>query len=144
MRSSIRSYAELCRLKTLEERYDYLRVSAAIGVDTFGFDRWINQAFYTSAEWRNVRQRVIARDRGCDLGLEGAEIFDRVAIHHMNPMKIEDLTEGDPSILDPEYLITVSTRTHNAIHFGRKETLAKPYEPRRPGDTQLWTRREQR
>lgn len=142
MKQTKRSYTELIRIDSLEGRYDYLRVHAKIGVDTFGFDRWINQAFYRSAQWRSIRSRVIDRDRGCDMGVAGNEIFDRVVIHHMNPMTVDDLVEGDPSMLDPEYLITVSNNSHNAIHFGDRELLPKPFVPRRPGDTQLWTRRE--
>jgi hypothetical protein len=133
-----RTYTELSSIASLEDRFDYLRVHAKIGVDTFGFDRWINQAFYRSAQWRGIRSRVIDRDRGCDMGVEGHEIHDRVVIHHMNPMTVNDLVEGDPSMLNPEYLITVSMQSHNAIHFGDRELLPKPFVPRRPGDTKLW------
>lgn len=142
MSSRRRSYSDLSRIDDFEDRYDYLRVNARIGVDTFGYERWINQAFYTSREWRRIRNIVIDRDRGCDMGIAGNEIYDRPIVHHMNPMNVDDLVEGDLSILNPEYLITVSMRTHNAIHFGDRESLPKPFVPRRPGDTQLWTRRE--
>lgn len=134
----IRTYTELVRLKTFEERYAYLRVHSSIGIATFGFDRWLNQAFYTSREWRQVRNAVIARDLGCDLGVEDYPLWGRTAIHHLNPMTVAQVESGDPAILDPEFLITVSATTHNAIHFG-KECPTKPAViERRPGDTKLW------
>lgn len=133
-----RSYTELSRLQTFEERYDYLAVRAEIGVNTFGFERWLNQAFYHSAEWRHARRTVIARDYGRDLGIEGHEIFDKVIVHHMNPIAVEDITHSDIDIIHPEYLITVSLRTHNAIHYGDRSQLVKPLIQRRPGDTKLW------
>lgn len=143
MRPKTRSYAELCLIQDFTERFRYLSVKASVGVETFGFERWLNQAFYTSTQWRQVRQHVIARDLGCDLGLRGHEIHYRVIIHHMNPMSIQDVTHGDPTILDPDYLITTSHRTHNAIHYGDESLLEKPPVQRRPGDTNLWTRSEQ-
>lgn len=111
---------------------------AAIGVSTFGFDRYINQQFYTSTQWRQVRDRIIARDEGCDLGVEGHEIYDRIIIHHMNPMTVEAVEHGDSDILDPEFLICTTHRTHNAIHFGDEKLLARPFVERRRGDTKLW------
>jgi hypothetical protein len=105
---------------------------------TFGYDRWINQKFYTSREWRRARLAVIARDGGCDLGLRGHEIFDRAYVHHMNPMTEEQIIHGDEDIFIPEYLITVSQTTHNAIHFGDERLLIRPQVIRRPGDTKLW------
>ena len=137
-KTRIRSYSELRRIETFEERFDYLALRASIGIATFGFDRWINQAFYKSAEWRSIRARVIDRDSGCDLGVPGHEIFDRVYIHHMNPLVVDDLMHGDESIIDPEYLITTTQRTHNAIHYGDKNLLPRQYSPRRPNDTKLW------
>lgn len=134
----IRSYRELRRIDDFRERYDYLRCNAQVGMATFGHERWLNQAFYTSTQWRQVRQEVIARDRGCDLGVEGYEIHDRIIIHHMNPIALMDLVHGDESVLDPDYLITTSHRTHNAIHYGDESLLIKPFVPRRPGDTKLW------
>lgn len=134
----VRSYRELRRLETLEDRYAYLRVTSAVGIETFGFERWLNQAFYTSTQWKHTRQQVIARDRGCDLGVEGYELFDRIVIHHMNPITVDQVTQGDPAILDPEYLISVSHRTHNAIHYGDERLLVKAPVDRRPGDTKLW------
>jgi hypothetical protein len=133
-----RSYSELRRLGSLEERFRYLSVRATVASATFGSDRYLNQRFYASQEWRSIRNHVILRDRGCDLGIDGFEIHDRVYIHHMNPMTIEDIVDGDPSILDPEFLISVTLRTHNAIHYGDESQLPKPFVERRPGDTQLW------
>jgi hypothetical protein len=136
--SKIRTYTELCRLREFKERFRYLRLYSSVGESTFGYDRYLNQRFYTSREWRQIRSEVIARDRGCDLGLEGYEIFDRIAIHHMNPMSVDEIVQSDDRILDPEFLITVSHRTHNAIHFGDERLLAEPLVVRRPGDTRLW------
>ena len=137
-KSWIRSYSELCLLETIEERYDYLRLKGAVGAPTFAHERHINQRFYRSNEWRRVRNEVIARDEGCDLGVEGFEIYDRPIIHHMNPMTVNNLKHGDMIILDPEYLITVSMRTHNAIHYGDISLLPQTPLVRRPGDTKLW------
>jgi len=133
-----RSYTELARIRTFEERYDYLAVRGVVGLDTFGFERWLNQAFYHSAEWRHARRQVIARDRGCDLGIEGQEIYDRPIVHHMNPIAVDDITHANIDIINPEYLITVSLRTHNAIHYGDRSQLVQPLIQRRPGDTKLW------
>lgn len=133
-----RSYTELNRIQTFEERYDYLAVGGIVGVDTFGFERWLNQAFYHSAEWRHARRQVIARDYGRDMGVKGYEIYDRPIVHHMNPIAVEDITHSDIDIINPEYLITVSLRTHNAIHYGEKSQLVQPLIQRRPGDTKLW------
>lgn len=133
-----RCYTELSRIETFEGRYAYLAVRAGVGVETFGWERWLNQAFYHSAEWGRARTFVIARDYGCDLGIRGQDIGFRPIVHHMNPMSVEDITHADASIIDPEFLITVSIRTHNAIHFGDKTGLAQPLVERRPGDTKLW------
>ncbi len=134
----IRTHRELTRLKSFEERFEYLKLRGQVGKSTFGYDRYINQAFYRSSEWRRVRNLVIARDEGLDLGVTGYEIFDRPIIHHMNPMGLEDLVSGDDDILNPEYLVCVSHRTHNAIHYGDESLLPKPLVERRPGDTRLW------
>ncbi len=136
--SQIRSYSEMIRFPTFEERFEYLKLKGSVGRATFGFDRYLNQRFYTSTQWRHVRNKVIARDIGMDLGSEGYEIFDKVLVHHMNPMVTEDITQGMSSILDPEFLITVSHKTHNAIHYGDASLLQKPLVDRRPGDTKLW------
>ena len=134
----IRTQRELTRLKTFEDRFEYLKLRGQVGKSTFGYDRYINQAFYRSSEWRRVRNLVIARDEGLDLGVTGYEIFDRPIIHHMNPMGLEDLISGDDDILNPEYLVCVSHRTHNAIHYGDESLLPSPLVERRPGDTRLW------
>lgn len=134
----IRTYTELIRLHTLRDRFNYLALRGQVGRDTFGFDRYLNQEFYTSREWRNARRDVIARDYGRDLGLEGYEIHDRVYVHHMNPMTVSEIVNGDPRILDPEFLIAVTHGTHNAIHYGDENLLPRPIVERRPGDTRLW------
>jgi hypothetical protein len=134
----IKTYAELLQYHSFEDRYNYLRLRSSVGRSTFGFDRYLNQRFYTSAEWRHVRNYVIARDNGCDLGVEDHAILDRIYIHHMNPMTVEDIEQGNEDILNPELLISVSHTTHNAIHFGDENLLRKPLVERRPGDTKLW------
>jgi hypothetical protein len=134
----IRTYRELRRFESLRERYDYLRLGGIVGQDTFGFDRYLNQDFYRSAMWKHARNHVIARDNGCDLGIQGFEIHDRVYVHHMNPMTPDQIKHGDVDLLDPEYLICVSLTTHNAIHYGDERLLPRDYVPRRPGDTKLW------
>jgi hypothetical protein len=133
-----RSYSELILIPTFEERYDYLREHSQVGLATFGHERWLNQQFYTSREWRDVRQKVIARDLGCDLGVEGYEVFRDIIIHHMNPLELRDVVRHDEAALDPEFLISTSLRTHNAIHFGSKDQLQTPLVQRAPGDTKLW------
>lgn len=133
-----RSYSELRRLDTFEERFRYLALRGSVGRSTFGFDRHINQTFYTSREWRQLRHYIIARDIGCDLGIDGYEIHAEILIHHMNPIGPEAIIDRDPDILDPEFLITTTKRTHNAIHFGDESLLRQPLVPRRPGDTRLW------
>lgn len=133
-----RTYRELQRLRSFEERFAYLALSGVVGAKTFGYDRYLNQAFYASSEWRHIRQHVIARDLGCDLGVEGYEIYDRPYIHHMNPMTVQDIVHGNDMILDPENLITVSHRTHNAIHYGDERLLPRAPVERRAGDTLLW------
>lgn len=138
MSTRIRTYSELRQLQTFKERYNYLSLRGVVGDSTFGFDRWMNQQFYTSTEWKQIRHHVIARDAACDLGIEGHDIFDRPIIHHMNPMTADDITHSDGKILDPEYLITVTHKTHNAIHYGDESLLPQPVVERRPGDTKLW------
>lgn len=138
---TIRTYSELAMLNTFEERYEYLKIQAQVGEPTFGFDRYLNQKFYTSTQWRTLRHHIIARDLGCDLGVEGYEIHSRLIIHHMNPMSVNDIKHGDESILDPEFLITTTHRTHNAIHYGDAKLLITEPLERRPGDTQLWGRK---
>jgi hypothetical protein len=134
----IKRYTDLRRLATHSDRFGYLKLGGAVGETTFGFERWMNQEFYRSSEWRHIRQHVIARDLGCDLGVDGYEIHDRIYVHHMNPLTKADLVHGDASILDPEFLICVSHRTHNAIHYGDERLLPQPMVERKPGDTNLW------
>jgi hypothetical protein len=135
---TIRTYSELVQLPTFEERYKYLALRGAVGRETFGFDRYLNQDFYTSREWRNARRSVIIRDNGCDLGLYGYEIHEGLYVHHMNPMTIDDILHNNPDILNPEFLITVTHETHNAIHYGDEKLLPRPLVERAPGDTTLW------
>lgn len=134
----IRTYLELRRLETFEERYKYLALRGDVGRSTFGFDRYINQQFYTSAQWRQLRNHVISRDSGCDLGVEGYEIHSRLYIHHMNPITADDIKHDNPSILNPDFLITTTHQTHNAIHYGDEKLLPRPLVERRRGDTKLW------
>jgi len=136
--SKIRTYLELSRLETFEERYHYLELKGVLGARTFGFDRWINQRFYSSQEWKSIRNHVIVRDNGCDLGVEGYEIFSGLLVHHMNPISLEDLKHGEEWIIDPNFLITTSLRTHNAIHYGNESLLPRGPVVRKSGDTTLW------
>ena len=136
--TNIRTYSELIRLPTFEERFDYLRLDGVVGKDTFGFDRYLNQQFYRSSEWRRVRDQVILRDCGCDLGIEGYEIPSRVLIHHMNPISIEDLQSMSDLLMNPEYLICVSHRTHNAIHYGDESVIVTTPIERSQNDTCPW------
>lgn len=133
-----RTYSELRRFSSFEDRFEYLSLRGVVGNSTFGFDRYINQRFYTSRQWRQVRDVVITRDLGCDLGVEGFDIFDKIIIHHMNPMSAEDIESGSDDILDPEFLITTCHNTHNAIHYGDASLLPRPLVERRPGDTRPW------
>lgn len=136
--SVIRTYTELRRIESFEDRYRYLALQGQVGEATFGWDRWINQEFYRSTQWRQIRNIVIARDEACDLGHPDFDIRGRIYIHHMNPMRVQDITYGDNSILDPEFLISVSHRTHNAIHYGDASQLPQLPSERKPGDTRLW------
>ena len=133
-----RTYSEMRQLVTLEERFAYLKLQGEVGTSTFGFDRYVNQRFYTSTQWRRVRDAVIIRDNGCDLGVDDHEIYDKILIHHMNPMQVKNIAHGDSEILDPEFLVCASLITHNAIHYGDASLLVKPLVERRPGDTTLW------
>lgn len=133
-----RSYSELSKLKTFDERFKYLKLNGKIGEETFGYDRYLNQAFYKSQKWRQARDKVIIRDNGCDLGIDGYQINDKILIHHMNPISLKDLESNSNEIYDPEYLICVSDRTHNAIHYSDEKILEKNIIERKPGDTKLW------
>ena len=136
----IRRYSELAQLETFKERYDYLKLSGAVGVDTFGFDRYLNQIFYKSPEWKKVRDLVIIRDNGCDLGVEGFDIHGKIYIHHMNPITKEDVLERNDILLDPDYLITTTMQTHNAIHYGDENQLLLMPKERTAHDTCPWKR----
>lgn len=133
-----RTFSELTRLITFADRFEYLKLNGSVGRETFGFDRWINQQFYRSKQWRDIRNEVIARDEGLDLGFPGYEIYDRIIIHHMNPITAEEIEHGNNDILDPEFLITTTHKTHNAIHYGDASLLPRPPVERQPGDTRLW------
>lgn len=133
------TYTELAKRTAFLARFRYAVLGGELGVATFGFDRHLNQAFYQSWEWKRARDTAIIRDNGCDLGVPGHEIHDRVLVHHMNPLRVEDLIDRDyDRLFNPEYLICVSTRTHNAIHFGDERQLPQPFVERQPGDTKLW------
>jgi len=134
-----RTYTELKQLETFEERFKYLQLKGVVGARTFGWERFANQQFYTSAEWRRARRDVIARDLGCDLGIEGYELHDFIMVHHMNPLEAADLSRRDPDNLNIEYLISCSKRTHNAIHYSDESLLPRPFAVRRPGDTIPWS-----
>ena len=134
----IRTYSELRRLPTIMERFEYLQLRGEVGSATFGSDRWLNQYFYKSREWRDARDYVIVRDNGCDLGVPGYEIHADLVVHHMNPIREKDIEEGNPDIVDPEFLITTSLLTHNAIHYGDASLLPRGLTTRKPGDTTLW------
>lgn len=134
----IKSYDALILLDTIEDRYNYLRIGGGVGCETFGFDRYLNQGFYQSMEWKRVRDEVISRDNGCDLGLEGYEINGRILIHHMNPIRPDQIKFFDPDILDPDFLISCSHKTHNAIHYGDENLLPRRVVERKPNDTIPW------
>ena len=135
-----RSYAELSRLSSFAERFEYLKLSGTVGEATFGFDRYLNQQFYLSPEWRAVRDRVIARDLGCDLGVEGFDIYGMILIHHMNAITKRDIIERNPLIFDVRYLISTTQNTHRAIHYGDKTLLIQIPIERSRNDTCPWRR----
>lgn len=138
IRMIIKRYSELKQLKTFEERFEYLRLNGRVGQDTFGFDRVFNQMFYRSTEWKRLRDYVIARDNGCDLGIEGREIYTRPIIHHINPITLDDIRENTEFLMNPEYLITTIHSTHNAIHYGDQNLLTKDPITRTKNDTCPW------
>lgn len=135
---TIRTYSELITLPTFEERFKYLQLDGRVGEDTFGFDRYINQAFYKSKEWLELRDKIILRDNGCDLGIEGREIYGRIIIHHMNPIAVTDIVKQTSYLLEPEYLITTVKNTHDAIHYGNEYTLITIPKERTINDTCPW------
>lgn len=134
----IRTYSELIKLPTFEERFRYLQLNGQVGKDTFGFDRYFNQRFYTSYKWRKIRDFVIMRDNGCDLGMEGYEIGGKIIIHHMNPITITDIEKQSDLLLNPEYLISTVHNTHNAIHYSDENLLVTGPIIRTPNDTCPW------
>lgn len=134
----IRTYNELMLLPTFEERFEYLKLSGRVGEETFGFDRWLNQKFYRSAEWKHLRDQVIIRDNGCDLGVEGREIYGKILIHHMNPISKKDILERTDLLLNPMYLISVTKQTHDAIHYSDDSILIKDPIVRSRNDTCPW------
>ena len=136
--TAIRTYSQLKQLQTFEERYDYLKLGGIVGEDTFGFDRYLNQNFYRSREWKRVRDEVIMRDNGCDLGVDGHEIRGKILIHHMNPITSEDIHRVSDYLLNPEYLICVTHRTHNAIHYGDESLIVTAPIERTQNDTCPW------
>lgn len=134
----IRTYSELRSLETYEDRVQYLRTENQVGRETFGYDRWLNQKFYRSKLWKDVRREVILRDNGCDLGLPDRPIFDRILVHHMNPIDVDAIVHGEDNLLDPNQLVCVSHDTHNLIHYGPQNAVRVPSGERRPNDTILW------
>lgn len=136
--TKIRTYDELSRIFTFEERFHYLSLAGSVGDTTFGSERFLNQNFYNSSEWRSVRNYIIVRDQGCDLGILGREIYSTIHVHHINPLTPEDVKFGRFNLIDPNNLITVSHRTHNAIHYGDASLLQRDLVERKPGDTKEW------
>lgn len=133
-----RSYSELKNLDSFEERFQYLKLDGVVGHSTFGFDRYLNQGFYTSYEWKQARRDVILRDNGCDLGVPGYGIYDALLVHHMNPMTANDVIHGEEWLIDPEFLVLTTRRTHDAIHYGNDSLLPKTVISRERNDTKLW------
>ena len=138
MERRIRTYSMLSTFDTFEERFEYLRLNGVVGRETFGFDRYINQQLYTSPRWRSIRDHIILRDGGFDLGIQGCDIAGRLLIHHMNPINIDDIRHNSSLVFEPEYLICTSHRTHNAIHFGTLKNEPGVVLERKPGDTCPW------
>ena len=135
---NIKTYSELITIPTFEERFEYLKLDGQVGAETFGFNRYLNQAFYKSDEWLSIRDYVITRDNGCDLGMEGYEIYGRILIHHINPITKDDIIQRSRILLDPENLITTVKRTHDAIHYGDNNLLIRAPIERRKNDTCPW------
>lgn len=135
---SIKTYSELSELSTFKERFEYLKLNGQVCKETFGFDRYLNQRFYKSKEWKRIRDKIIIRDNGCDLGIEGHEINGRIIIHHMNPIMLKDITAFSDFLMNPEYLITTIHQTHNAIHYGDDSLLTIAPIERNRNDTCPW------
>ena len=134
----MKTYSELIKLTTFDERYKYLKFSGIVGDETFGFDRYLNQRFYKLREWQAVRDYVITRDNGCDLGIPGREIYGPLIVHHMNPISVRDILERKEVVLNPEFLITTIHSTHNAIHYGNNQSITQVFIERLPNDTCPW------
>ena len=135
----IRTYSELITNDSFLDRYNYLKLTGQVGIDTFGLDRYLNQSLYRSRRWYNVRNQVILRDNGCDLGVDGYDIFGKIIVHHMNPITVEQILNRDPDILNEEYLITTRKLTHNHIHYGEEDVVPElKVNVRTPNDTTLW------
>lgn len=143
MIGSKRYYSELITIPTFKERYDYLRLGGAVGVETFGFDRYLNQTLYRSAEWKRFRNKIIIRDNGCDLAFDGYEIYGKVLVHHIDPLTIEDVVNRSPKIFDPENVICTSLDTHNAIHYGDASLLVLGSMERSEFDTCPWKQKKE-
>lgn len=138
----IRSYSEMIKFPTLQERFDYCALGQNVGDQTFGYERYMNQVFYRSYEWRKIKRTVILRDNGCEFGLPDYPIGGKIVVHHLNPLTADDILTGSDYLRDPEYLVCVSLLTHNAIHFGTAELLPQEYIPRSPDDTCPWKKGE--
>lgn len=134
----IRTYTELMTLSTFEERYEYLKLNSSVGKETFGYDRWLNQKFYTSQRWKSLRDAIIIRDNGCDLAYPDRPIYGQILIHHLNPVSKEDILQGSDLLWNPDFLVCVSKETHNAIHYGAYKKLSEQDVTRKPGDTCPW------
>lgn len=138
---TLKTYSELSKLKTFEDRFQYLRLDGIVGEETFGFDRYLNQTLYKSDEWKQCRRGIIIRDNGCDLGCEGYEVHGRILIHHINPITVDDIVNRNPKVFDPEYLILTSHNTHQAIHYGNEDLLVTAPIERSKNDTSPWRRK---
>lgn len=138
MKTDIKTYSELIQIPTFKDRYQYLKLSGSVGVDTFGFDRYLNQLFYKSQKWKRIRDEVIIRDYGCDLAMDGYEIHGKIIIHHMNPITVDDIMNETDILLDPEFLISTTHNTHNAIHYGDENLLIGDPIVRTKNDTCPW------
>ena len=135
----IKTYRELRRLRSFEDRFEYLKIGGVVGRSTFGFERYLNQILYNSNEWKVARNPIIVRDNGCDLGDPDREIYSRLIVHHINPITIEDIELGRDCVFDPDNLISTVHNTHQAIHFGDSSLLIRLPQERRRGDTNLWS-----
>lgn len=136
----MKTYNELIRIPTFEERYRYLRLSGSVGEETFGFRRWLNQEFYHSDEWKRFRDKIIIRDGGCDLAVDGFEIYSSIIIHHLNPITYDDILNQNPCVFDPNNVVCTKLSTHNAIHYGDEILLPKTPVERIKNDTCPWRR----